>query len=205
MNNHLLTRTYFNDLAPAWENKQTDNYKKIFKLLSRVGLAQSQNILDIGCGTGILFPILKTLTQDQGNVYALDFAECMVSEAFKNKNGIINILCADAQFLPFKDDFFDRVIAFHAFPHINDKTQAINEFWRVLKPGGKVAIVHLRGSDELNQFHSELNGVVANHILPAGNELGNEFEHNNFMVSRVTDNRDEYYVEAIKPDYYDLN
>jgi SAM-dependent methyltransferase len=47
---------------------------------------------------------------------------------------------ADAHFLPFRDGVFDRVFAFNVFEHLRDPRAAAREIYRVLKPGGSVAI-----------------------------------------------------------------
>lgn len=46
----------------------------------------------------------------------------------------------DAHCLPFRDDVFDRVFAFNVFEHLRDPKTAAREIYRVLKPGGSIAI-----------------------------------------------------------------
>lgn len=193
-NDALLTRDYFNNLADCWETVQTTEIQKIERLISRLELNQAQKILDIGCGTGILFPLLKKLTQPRTNIFAIDSAENMIQHASLEYNGKIKVLCGDVQFLPFPENLFDSIIAFHVFPHINDKKQAIKECWRILKPGGQLAIIHLHGSEEINTFHASLNSVVSDHKLPSAEHLGHFLQKLNFDVSHCNDYVDEYFV-----------
>lgn len=54
------------------------------------------------------------------------------------KNEIL--LIADATNLPFKNNFFDRIIASEVLEHIPDDMKALNEMYRVLKPGGVIMV-----------------------------------------------------------------
>ena len=199
LNHDLLTRNYFNDLADTWESKQSEENQKIEELLSRLNLKNAEKILDIGCGTGVLFPFFKKLTSRKSKIFAIDFAECMTLTASLNGNGNINIICGDSQYLPLKNISFDQIVAFHVFPHINKKRKALREYWQILKPEGELAIIHLRGSEKLNDFHAELGGTVALHTLPSASELSLTLSELGFAVRNSIDKSDEYFVKAVKP------
>jgi ubiquinone/menaquinone biosynthesis C-methylase UbiE len=194
----LQTRTYFNNLAESWESKQSNETQKIEELLSRLSLKNAKTILDIGCGTGVLFPIFEKLTSGKSKIFAVDFAQCMAKTAALYCNSKTEVICGDSQNLPFMDNFFNLIIAFHVFPHIKDKQAALQEYWRVLKPDGDLAIIHLRSSDELNEFHAELGGEVAFHRLPSAEELSRIMSEMKFDVKDSIDESLEYYVRAVK-------
>jgi ubiquinone/menaquinone biosynthesis C-methylase UbiE len=195
----LQTRTYFNNLADSWESKQSTDTQKIEELLSRLNLINANTILDIGCGTGVLFPVFEKLAPGKTKFFAVDFAECMAKTASLHCNSKTEVICGDSQNLPFMDSFFNLIIAFHVFPHIKDKPAALQEYWRILKPEGDLAIIHLRGSKELNEFHAELGGEVASHILPSAEELSRIMSEMKFDVKDSIDESLEYYVRAVKP------
>ncbi|MBC8185820.1 methyltransferase domain-containing protein [candidate division KSB1 bacterium] len=199
VNHDFLTRAYFNNLAESWESKQLKENQKIEELLSRLDLKNAETILDIGCGTGVLFPFFEKLTHRKSKIFAIDFAESMVQTAVLNCNGNIGVICGDSQSLPFKKDYFDRIVAFHVFPHLKKKKIALQEYWQVLKPEGELAIIHLRGSDELNNFHAELGGTVADHSLPSASELSQTLSEIGYDVRNSIDASGEYFVRAIKP------
>ena len=199
VNHDLLTRAYFNNLADGWENKQSNENQKIEELLSRLNLKNADTILDIGCGTGVLFPFFQKFIHSKTRIFAVDFAECMAQTAILNCNGNIDIICGDSQSLPFKNNYFDRIVAFNVFPHIKDKRVALQEYWQVLKPAGELAIIHLRGSKELNNFHSELGGEVAFHRLPSARELSQILFGMDYDVKDAVDKSNEYFLKAIKP------
>lgn len=191
---NLLTQRYFNGLAKDWNSRQSERDVKIYKLLSYLDVKRCNAILDIGCGTGVLFPFLTKLTQGQAKIFAIDFAECMAREAAQKNYPSVNVLCGCARHLPFLDNSIDLVIAFHVIPHIQGKTLALKECWRVLKPCGELAIIHLHGSQEINAIHEEIGGTVKNHKLQSGEQMGRKLKKINFEINEIVDRKGEYYV-----------
>ena len=198
MNENLLTREYFNNNADSWENKQAEMDNKIRWLLSRSRLNPFQTILDIGCGTGVLFPFLKQMTNGKAKIFAIDFANRMAQTAAQYNERMINVVCGDIQKLPFCANKFHRIVAFHVFPHIHYKFLALKECWRVLKPEGELAIIHLHSSDEINTIHAELGGTVGNHKLPSGKQMVYLLQEVNFEVMETIDRSGEYLIKALK-------
>ncbi len=49
-------------------------------------------------------------------------------------------VCGDIQYLPFKDETFDSIVATHVLEHIQNIVKTMNECWRVLKQNGKFNI-----------------------------------------------------------------
>lgn len=193
-----LTRHYFNDVAEQWKARPITEQAKITQLLSRLDWQDCNTILDLGCGTGVLFPFIEKLTQDRVRIFAMDFAEGMVREAAHNNNGRVKLLCGCARYLPFCDQSIDRIVAFHVFPHIQGKQLAINECWRILKPFGELAIIHLHGSAEINAIHEEIGGIVKHHKLPPIEQVCWMLENANFKIKAAVDQSGEYFVTGIK-------
>lgn len=94
------------------------------------GRPQDLNILDAGCGTGLLTKKLKKF----GRVVGVDISSDALR--FSRKRGI-NVRKASVDKLPFKDSSFDLIVSMDVIYHnsVNDK-KALREFFRVLKPGG---------------------------------------------------------------------
>ena len=91
-------------------------------------------ILDAGCGTGLLLEELRAM----GNADGVDISEEALH--FCRKRGLMNVHKADLLKLPFVDDHFDLVTALDVLEHLDDDTGALRELRRVLKPGGRVFI-----------------------------------------------------------------
>ncbi|MDY0224749.1 MAG: methyltransferase domain-containing protein [Candidatus Methanomethylophilaceae archaeon] len=102
---------------------------------------KKMNILDTGCGPGIVSMQLADLGHDMTSV---DFSEKMLEAAKKNaeqNNLKINFQYADAECLPFKNDSFDGVVSDYMLWTVPDPQLVMKEWFRVLRPGGTVAYV----------------------------------------------------------------
>jgi len=198
MAENILTRQYFNSMAEQWEVKKITEGEEIQNLLSKLDWNHCSTVLDIGCGTGVLFPFLEKMTDGRVKIFAMDFAECMIYEAAQKKYPSIKVLCGCARYLPFQDNSIDRIIAFHVFPHIKGKILTLKECWRVLKPNGELAILHSHSSEKINAIHSEIGGAVKEHYLPPAHQMGKMLNETGFYVKAAIDRSREYYVSGIK-------
>lgn len=98
-------------------------------------------ILDVAAGRGaILFPAAEQVGRN-GRVVSIDLAPGMIKElAFAAKNAHLTqaaVCQMDGEYLAIAADSFDVVLCGHAIFYF---PQAANEFWRVLRPGGRVGL-----------------------------------------------------------------
>ncbi|MGY5776973.1 class I SAM-dependent methyltransferase [Rhizobium sp. LEGMi135b] len=107
-------------------------------------LKSEDRILDIGCGPGWFWAATVASLPQKLDVTLSDLSPGMVQEAVERCKtlplGSVTGERADAAALPFADSSFDGVIAMHMFYHLPDPFKAIAEMYRVLKPGGFLAI-----------------------------------------------------------------
>jgi len=100
-------------------------------------------VLEIGTGTGF-FIINLAQAGLVNEPYATDISPKMVEVCLRNARnvGITNMKAraADAEALPFEDDFFDMVVGHAVLHHLPDVPAAFAEAYRVLKPGGALVI-----------------------------------------------------------------
>jgi cyclopropane fatty-acyl-phospholipid synthase-like methyltransferase len=104
-------------------------------------------VLDVGCGRG---EILRHCARLGAHAYGIDYAEVAVrlsrdvacAEVQSAEQPAIGVYRADAKFLPYPADVFDRVLIFDVVEHLYpwELDAALNDVRRVLKPGGMVAI-----------------------------------------------------------------
>lgn len=198
MTENILTRRYFNGVAEEWESKKIAEERQIENLLAKLDWNHCENVLDIGCGTGVLFPYLEKRMYGKKKICALDFAECMISEAAQKNYPSISLLCGCARYLPLQDNSIDRIIAFHVFPHIKGKILTLKECWRVLQPNGELVILHIHSSEEINAIHSEIGGAVKNHKLEPANQMGQMLESVGFEIKQAVDRYGEYFLNGVK-------
>ncbi len=104
---------------------------------TKVYLNADDNVLDFGCGTGIM--TLK-LAGGIKHIHGLDFSAEMISEAIKKKNeaNVTNVIFSQGTI--FNDDLgkasFDKILAFSIIHLLEDSEKVIQRIHELLKPGG---------------------------------------------------------------------
>ncbi len=171
---------FFNNIAPRWDNEQLRNEDVISLILEKGDIAKDKQILDVACGTGVLFPDYISLG---ANVTGIDISPEMVKIAKENFPGI-EVICGDAESYSFENQF-DAVMIYNAFPHfIKPKTLFAN-LTKHLNSGGRLTVAHGISEKELQQCHS---GKAKNISLPLPSkeklaEMMSEFCDVDIMIS----------------------
>jgi ubiquinone/menaquinone biosynthesis C-methylase UbiE len=105
---------------------------------------QGREVIDIGCGTGII--ALLALNKGAAKAVCGDISENMISMAKENAktagydSNRIHFCQLDAESLPFDDNSFDTVLTGMAFGLFPNQEKAVNEMFRVLRPGGLISL-----------------------------------------------------------------
>ncbi len=134
--------------TPGFKAENAEGYEGIMGRWSRRlapllirhgGLADGDQVLDVGCGTGSLTFILPTHA-DVAGVIGIDPSAAYVAYAAeRNTDPRISFRTGDARELPFADGGFDRVFCQLVLQFIPESRKAMEELVRVAKPGGMVA------------------------------------------------------------------
>jgi demethylmenaquinone methyltransferase/2-methoxy-6-polyprenyl-1,4-benzoquinol methylase len=124
-------------------------------------------VLDLCCGTGDMTLALdrrRPVHPEAAPILALDFSHQMLARGAR-KFGRRNILAveADALNLPLADNSVDLVTAAFGFRNLIDYAAGLSEIWRVLRPGGTVAILECNQPDGLI---GALYSIYFQHVLP---------------------------------------
>lgn len=112
-------------------------------------VSTAQRILDSGCGPGIDTVAMALLAPDNAMITGIDIDETMLAEAdeYAQKMGVahkVRHILADAYDLPFEDASFDACRAerlFQNIPENHDTDAVLNSHLRVLRPGGRIALL----------------------------------------------------------------
>lgn len=119
-------------------------------------------VLDVACGSGEPSISIAALLKGTGRVTGMDMAAAPLEVARERarKRGLDNaeFLQGDVHALPFADESFDRVTSRLGVMFFGDLTKALGELHRVLKPGGRIALLAW-GAMEQPYFESTI-GVV---------------------------------------------
>ncbi|MBI4709171.1 MAG: methyltransferase domain-containing protein [Candidatus Portnoybacteria bacterium] len=94
---------------------------------------KDKTILDIACGEGYGSEILRKA--GAGAVYSVDNSSAIVAAANEKYPGI-NFITTEATKTSFQDQFFDIIISFETWHHLDDYENFIPEMSRILRPGG---------------------------------------------------------------------
>jgi demethylmenaquinone methyltransferase / 2-methoxy-6-polyprenyl-1,4-benzoquinol methylase len=113
----------------------------------RAELSPGDSALDVCCGTGDLAIELRRRVGPEGRVVGCDFSQPMLeiarTKAVHAEMADVQFDWADALDLPYKDDTFDAVTVGFGVRNLADLDQGLREMARVLKPGGRVAILEI--------------------------------------------------------------
>jgi ubiquinone/menaquinone biosynthesis C-methylase UbiE len=116
-------------------------------------------LLDLGCGTGLF---MRRYGELGGTAVGLDISRGMV-EAAREQGSWFEYLTGTAEVLPFRDGTFDAVSCMLAFSYLEHPGCVLGEAFRVLKPGGSLAV-------------STLSRSVITSLVPAIYRLGERME-----------------------------
>ncbi len=192
-------REYFNQLAATWDERMPSDPGLIHHL-EKFKVLPNEVILDIGAGTGRMTEHLVRLAGNTGLIVMQDIAEDMLVKS-KNKFSQASVfqVCNDVCQLSFQDNYFDKVLCFAAFPHFAEPEKALQEMFRVLKSKGKLLILHLTSSDNMNAFHATLNGIVQTDQLASASQMESKMTQLGFIRVHVEENESLYWIEMQKP------
>ena len=141
-----------------------------------------QTVLDIAGGTGDLAAKFSKLVGADGKVILADINAAMLSvgrDRLIDKGALSNIdvVQADAQFLPFEENSIDCITIAFGLRNVTDKAKALRSMHRVLKPGGRVLVLEF--SKPTSPLLSKVYDAYSFSALPAMGKL-------------ITDDADSY-------------
>ena len=103
------------------------------------GIAARQRVLDVACGTGVLADAARARVAPNGSVSGLDANAEMLVVA-RRERPLVDWHLGRAEWLPFADASFDRVVSQFGLMFFDDRIAALREMRRVLRPGGRIAV-----------------------------------------------------------------
>ena len=161
---------FFDQLASGWDAGMIRSDEIIGTILDNAGVREGADILDVACGTGVLFP--DYLKRNVASVTAIDISPEMVKiAAGKYPDAPITVLCGDVETAELGKKF-DCIVVYNAFPHFPEPMRLIDRLSNLLKPGGYLTVAHGMSRAAIDHHHeghaSKVSmGLMDEHALAA--------------------------------------
>ena len=152
--------SFFDRCAPWWDSDMIRDEEIIATILDNGGIRPGVHVLDVACGTGVLFP--DYLQRGAASVTAIDISPEMAKLAQK-KFPQVTVICGDVEETAF-DRQFDAVMVYNAFPHFPEPERLIRKLAELTKAGGRLSIAHSMSRAALTKHH-ERAGAVSIELL----------------------------------------
>ena len=146
---------FFDRCAPWWDDDMIRQENIIAQILDNGGIREGLHVLDVACGTGVLFP--DYLKRNVASVTGIDISPEMAKIA-ASKFPQVNVICGDVETAEFAHPF-DAVMVYNAFPHFPEPAKLIETLARHLKPGGRLSIAHGMSRAALIKHHERASKV----------------------------------------------
>lgn len=126
---------------------------ELYDFIAQFGLRRGASILDVGCGSGIAS---EPFAMNGFPVTGVDPSQAMLAAAAQRLPNA-TFVKGEAEALPFPNERFDVVISAQTF-HWVDRARALSEAYRVLRPGGIIAIwwKHLMSTDAVKELRDQV-------------------------------------------------
>lgn len=141
---------FFDRCAPWWDDDMIRDEEIIAAILDNGGIQEGVHVLDVACGTGVLFP--DYLKRGAASVTGIDISPEMVKIA-RSKFPEVEVVCGDVETVNF-DRQFDAVMVYNAFPHFPDPAHLVEVLAGLVKPGGKLSVAHGMSRAALTSHHA---------------------------------------------------
>ncbi len=186
---------FFDDCAPTWDAGMIKDDRIIETILDNAEVTAGMNILDVACGTGVMFPYY--LNRGVASVTGVDIAPEMAKIAagkYENDSRV-QVVCGDVEEVQF-DGQFDRIVVYNAFPHFPDPRKLIKTLAYLLKEDGRLTVAHGASREAIDNHHKGSASKVSNGLMSA-DSLKKLFEPY-LQVEIVISNDRMYQVSGVK-------
>lgn len=185
---------FFNSCAPEWDANMIRSDEIIGIILDNAEVENDKDILDVACGTGVLFP--DYLKRNVKSVTGIDISPKM-AEIAKGKFNLDNVkvICGDVLELE-GENLFDCVVVYNAFPHFPDPDLLIKKLASLVKTGGTVTVAHGMSRKALDKHHSGSASKVSAGLM-SEDDLAEIFTKYLTVTHKISDDN-MYQVAGIK-------
>jgi demethylmenaquinone methyltransferase/2-methoxy-6-polyprenyl-1,4-benzoquinol methylase len=174
----------FSSIAPTYDilnHYLSFNIDKLWRKKA-VSLLSGDSVLDVATGT---CDVAIEASKKISNVVGVDLSFGMLEVGKKKIEGkSIELVCAPAENLPFRDESFDNVIIAFGIRNVPDRVGALYEFKRVLKKEGRLVILEF--NRPISKGFGALYNIYSNNILPFfGKVISGHYSAYSYLPSSI--------------------
>lgn len=184
-----------NDRISLHEKYSTNKQGWFNWLFNQIDFSKVYRLLELGCGNGKLWQENRIDLRNR-EIFLSDISEGMVEEVRSKLGSDFNCIVADAEKIPFKDSYFDTVIANHVLFYLNDLNLGLKEIDRVLKSDG-IFYCSTYGKNHMK----EITEIVQN--FDSRINLSNRSLYDIFGLENGEDILSKYFSNIQRMDYHD--
>lgn len=184
-----------NDRISLHEKYSTNKQGWFNWLFNQIDFSRVNRLLELGCGNGKLWQEHRIDLRNR-EIFLSDISEGMVEEVRNKLGSDFNCIVADAEKIPFKDEYFDSIIANHVLFYLNDLNLGLKEISRVLKPDG-ILYCSTYGKNHMK----EITEIVQN--FDSRIDLSNHSLYDIFGLGNGESILKKYFFNVQRMDYQD--
>ena len=191
----LEIKEFFDDCAPNWDADMIRDDSIINNILDCGEISADKTVLDIACGTGVLFT--DYLERKVRKIIGVDLSPEMVkiaAEKFQQYDQVA-VLCQNAMdYSP--DESVDCVMIYNAFPHFFEPERLIAHLTEILVDGGRLTIAHGMSREKIDRHHQGSASKVSMGLMHE-DELANMMAKYLHVDVKISDAK-KYIVSGVK-------
>lgn len=176
--------SFFDRLAPQWDADMIRHDDIISLILDNAGVKEGVDVLDVACGTGVLFP--DYLSRRVGSLTAIDISPEMAKIA-RSKCPEANVICGDVETVDLGRKF-DCIVVYNAFPHFPEPERLIGTLSGLLKEGGKLTVAHGMSRAAIDHHHEGTASKVSVGLMHE-DTLAAIFSKHLTVTTKISDDR----------------
>lgn len=169
--------------------------------IDKSGIRKGQRVLDLAGGTGDLAEKFSRIVGAEGEVILADINGSML-EAGRDRlldKGVVNqieFVQANAEALPFPDDYFDCITIGFGLRNVTDKDAALREMFRVTKPGGRTMVLEF--SKPQSELMNKVYDTYSFKLLPKiGKYVANDEASYQYLAESIRMHPDQETLKAM--------
>lgn len=192
--NKPVIKAFFDQRAQKWDDGGAEDTEKLRDILVLAGIEPGCRVLDIACGTGVLFPLY--LSMGAIHITGVDISDGMIAKAReKFSDARITLLAGDAETERWNETF-DRCVIYNAFPHFLHPDALFSNAASMMTPDGRFTVAHGRGRNAINAHHVQRAEMVSVDLVPAA--MLAKWMSPWFTVDVAIDEAERYVVSGLR-------